>query len=188
MAQIQSSETSLRARRQLLAVPVLLAGAAVAVVLGVVAKHYGPGTTALPTWGFSGPSVFKAYLSSVILVLVIGQLLTAVWIYRFRAPRFVHRYHRLSGALAFALSLPVGFYCLYTFGFQFGPQVPTRTWVHSLAGLTFYGAFAAKMLTLRLRNAPGWLLPVLGGLVFTSFVLAWTLTAAWWFRTIGFGT
>lgn len=57
---------------------------------------------------------------------------------------------------------------------------------HSVAGVAFYGAFASKMLTLRLKRTPGWLLPILGGLVFTSFVLAWTLASLWWFRTVGF--
>ncbi|WP_051179385.1 DUF6529 family protein [Nocardia concava] len=173
-------------RRHLIAVPVLLTGAAVAVALGLAGTHFWPGTQPLPTWGFSAPQIFKAYLSSAVLVLIIGQLLTAVWIYRFRAPRPVRVFHRLSGALAFLLSLPVAFYCLYSFGFQFGTGVTRRVMAHSVAGIVFYGAFASKMLTLRLKRAPGWLLPLLGSAVFTSFVLAWTLAAFWWFRTVGF--
>lgn len=94
-------------RRNLIAVPVLLAGAAVAIALGMAGTHYWPGTQPLPTWGFSAPQIFKAYLSSVVLVLIGGQVLTAVWIYRFRTPRSVHIYHRLCGVLAFVLSLPV---------------------------------------------------------------------------------
>ncbi|WP_228565990.1 DUF6529 family protein [Nocardia sp. SYP-A9097] len=38
-----------------------------------------------------------------------------------------------------------------------------------------------------MKNTPNWLLPLLGGLVFTSFVLAWALAAVWWFRDFGFG-
>ncbi|MFI9508959.1 DUF6529 family protein [Nocardia sp. NPDC052566] len=173
--------------RPLIAVPVLLTGAAVAVSLGMLGTYYWPGTNPLPTWGFSGPEAFKAYLSSLVLLLICGQLLTAVWIYRWRAGRVVHLYHRLAGTVAFALSLPVAFYCLYTFGFRFGANAETRTIVHSIAGCVFYGAFASKMLTLRLRNTPGWLLPVLGGLVFGSFVLAWALASFWWFDNFGFG-
>ncbi|APA95829.1 DUF6529 family protein [Nocardia seriolae] len=173
-------------RRNLIAAPVLLAGAAVAVALGVAGTHYWPGTRSLPMWGFSAPQIFKAYLSSLVLVFIVGQLLTAVWIYRFHAPKPVHVYHRLFGALAFGLSLPVAFYCLYTFGFQIGHEVRPRVVVHSLAGVACYGAFASKMLTLRLKRTPNWLLPVLGGLVFTSFVLAWLLASLWWFRTVGF--
>lgn len=174
-------------RRNLIAVPVLLTGAAVAVALGVAGTRYWPGTQPLPTWGFSAPQIFKAYLSSAVLVLISGQLLTAVWIYRFRAPKPVRVFHRLSGALAFLLSLPVAFYCLYSFGFQVGHgAASTRVMAHSIAGVVFYGAFASKMLTLRLKRTPGWLLPILGATVFTSFVLAWTLAAFWWFRTVGF--
>ena len=50
------------------------------------------------------------------------------------------------------------------------------------AGCTFYGAYAAKMLGLRLRGAPAWTLPVVGGLAFTAFVALW-LTSALWFLT-----
>nr|WP_308166255.1 DUF6529 family protein [Nocardia albiluteola] len=35
--------------------------------------------------------------------------------------------------------------------------------MHSIAGTAFYGAFAAKMLALRLRGTPFWLVPVLAG-------------------------
>ena len=173
-------------RRNLITVPVLLTGAAVAVALGIAGTHYRPGTQPLPTWGFSAPQIFKAYLSTVELALIGGQLLTAVWIYRVHAPRSVHIYHRLSGGPAFLLSLPVACYCLYSFGFQFGRGVTERVMVHSIAGVVFYGAFASKMLTLRLKRTPGLLLPLLGGLVFASFVLAWTLASLWWFRTVGF--
>ena len=37
--------------------------------------------------------------------------------------------------------------------------------MHGLAGCLFYGAYAAKMLGLRVRGLPGWALPVLGGTV-----------------------
>lgn len=172
--------------RWLLVALVLGVGSAVAVSLGILGTYYWPGVQPLPTWGFSGPEAFKAYLSSLVLVMVVGQLFTALWIYRWRAGRVVHLIHRLAGALAFTASLPVGFYCLYTFGFRFGEGAEPRTIVHSFAGCAFYGAFAAKMLTLRLRAVPSWLLPVLGGLVLGSFVLAWSLSSVWWFDNFGF--
>lgn len=172
--------------RQLIAASVLLAGSAIAVTLGVLGSRVGPVPRLLPAWGFPAPQTFKAYLSSLVLVLLIAQLLTAVWIYRWHAGRWVHRYHRIAGALTFIASLPVGFYCLYGFGFHLDAGIPPRILVHSVAGTAFYGAFAAKMLALRVRNAPLWLVPVLGGLVFGSFVLAWTATTLWWFHTVGF--
>ncbi len=174
------------AARQLIAVAVLLTGAAIAVTLGLLGSRFGPAPRPLPAWGFSAPQTFKAYLSSLVLVLIIAQLFTAVWIYRWHAGRWIHRYHRVAGALTFTASLPVGYYCLYSFGFHLDAGIPPRILIHSIAGTAFYGAFAAKMLGLRLRNTPGWLVPVLGALVFGSFVLAWATAALWWFHTVGF--
>jgi len=90
--------------------------------------------------------------------------------------------HRVSGALAFVVSLPVAFYCLYGFGFD---TATPRTLAHSLAGCLFYGAFTSKMLALRSAWLPGWTVPVLGGTVFTVFVLVWALSALWWFQLTG---
>jgi hypothetical protein len=60
-----------------------------------------------------------------------------------------------------------------------------RALAHSTLGCAFYGAYAAKMLGLRLRNRPPWFLPVLGGTVFTLFVLVWLTSAAWFFSRSG---
>ena len=57
-----------------------------------------------------------------------------------------------------------------------------RVLVHGVAGCAFYGAYAAKMLGLRVVGLPARALPVLGGLVITCVVLLW-LTAALWFFT-----
>ena len=46
----------------------------------------------------------------------------------------------------------------------------------------FYGAYAAKMLGLRLKGLPRWALPVLGGSVLTLLIALW-MTAALWFFT-----
>ena len=89
--------------------------------------------------------------------------------------------HRCVGFTAFALSLPVAAYCLYGFGFAPAP-FSARTLVHSLAGCLFYGAYAAKMLALRLEGLPPMVLPLLGGTVLASFVLL-CLTAVLWFFT-----
>jgi len=35
--------------------------------------------------------------------------------------------------------------------------------IHSIAGCFFYGAFVAKVLLVRTRRLPGWVLPVAGG-------------------------
>jgi Family of unknown function (DUF6529) len=73
----------------------------------------------------------------------------------------------------------VAFHCIWALGFG---TADSRVIIHSVAGCLFYGAYAAKMLGLRLPGSPGWLLPVLGGTVFAAFVIAW-LTAALWFFT-----
>ena len=80
---------------------------------------------------------------------------------------------------AFVISLPVALHCLWSLGFV--TSTP-RVLVHSVAGCTFYGAYAANCFGLRLRGAPAWTLPVVGGLAFTAFVALW-LTSALWFLT-----
>ncbi|MBL7497113.1 hypothetical protein I6A84_26630 [Frankia sp. CNm7] len=162
----------------------LLVGAAVAVALGVYGQAHEPARRPIYTLGFSSPLPMKAWLTTAVIVFVIIQLLTALWMWG-RLPGAgsagpgVAIVHRWSGAAAFVISLPVAFHCLWALGFQ---TAETRVLVHSLAGCVFYGAYAAKMLGLRVKNLPGWALPVLGGLVFTTLVVLW-LTASLWFFT-----
>jgi thiamine transporter ThiT len=100
------------------------------------------------------------------------------------APGWVGPLHRWSGTIAFVVSLPVAFHCLWALGFQ---STDTRVLVHSLAGCLFYGAYATKMIGLRTKSLPKWALPVLGGTVFTVLVVAW-LTSALWYFTSGTGS
>jgi hypothetical protein len=53
--------------------------------------------------------------------------------------------------------------------------------VHSLAGCFFYGAFLAKVLVVRSRRLPGWVLPVMGGLLVTVVAMVWYSSALWYF-------
>lgn len=167
----------------------LLAGTAVAVALGVAGAQVDE-PRSLPVWWFTSMQAMKAWLSTVVLLLIVGQLLTALWMYgrlpgiRKPAPAWIAPLHRASGRIAFLLSLPVAFYCLYSFGFD---TATPRVFAHSIAGCVFYGAFASKMAGLRLTRVPGWLIPVLGGAAFTSFVVAWYLGSLWWFQLAGFG-
>lgn len=168
------------------AVWVVLAGAAVAVTLGVLGS-VSDGPRELPAWVFSSTQSLKAWLASAVAALVIVQLVSALWMFgklpgTGAPPRAVKIVHRVSGALAFVISLPVAFYCLYGFGFD---TTTPRTLAHSLAGCLFYGAFTSKMLALRSARLPGWAVPVLGGSVFTLFVLVWALSALWWFQLTG---
>ncbi len=161
---------------------VLLAGAAVAIAVGVYGRGRGHRRPVFVV-GFSGVIQFKVWLASAALVLVLVQVLTALWMWgrlpgAGAAPRWVGPVHRWSGTIAFVALIPVALNCLLTFGFE---SASTRVVAHSIAGCAFYGAYAAKMLGLRLRGLPGWTLPVLGGIVFTSLVGLWLTSALWFF-------
>src|SRR4051812_18876042 len=91
-----------------LAVP-LLCGVAVAVSLGVYARVHDPANRPLLTLGFSGVLQMKAWLSSIVLALIVVQLVTALGIWERLpvvrpVPARVALVHRWSGSLAFALS------------------------------------------------------------------------------------
>jgi hypothetical protein len=164
---------------------VLLAGAAVAVALGVYAKVHNPSGRPLFTLWFSGMLQMKTWLSTTAVALLLVQLGTALWMWGRlpgvrSAPAWGALVHRWSGSIAFVVTLPVAFHCLWALGFG---TASTRVVVHSVAGCMFYGAYAAKMLGLRLRRgSPEWLVPLLGGSVFGLLMLTW-LTAALWFFT-----
>ncbi len=168
-------------------VGVLLLGAAVALALGVYGRVHQAAGRPLFTLGFSGMLQMKTWLSTAAVVLILVQLTTALWMWgrlpgAGSAPDWVAPTHRWSGSVAFVLTVPVAFHCLWALGFA---NTDARVLVHGLAGCVFYGAYAAKMLGLRLRGMPGWLLPVLGGTVFTALMLAWLTSALWFFTRSG---
>jgi len=162
----------------------LLVGAAVAVSLGVYARVHTPSARPTFTLGFSSLLPMKAWLTTGALLLIVVQLLTALWMWgrlpgAGRAPGWVVPLHRWAGTAAFVLTLPVAFHCIWSLGFTTGS---TRVIVHSVAGCAFYGAYATKMTFLRTRRLPRWALPVAGGTVLACVVLLW-LTASLWFFT-----
>jgi hypothetical protein len=163
---------------------VLLAGGLVAVAVGVYSKAHTPAGRPLFTLGFSGMLQMKAWLTTAVAALVLVQLLTALWMWgrlpgTSGAPRFVAPVHRWSGTAAFVVSLPVAVHCMWALGFGAGS---TRVLLHGIAGCAFYGAYAAKMLGLRVAGLPARTLPILGGVTVACVVLLW-LTAALWFFT-----
>jgi len=159
-------------------------GLAVALALGVYAKAHTPASRPIFTLWFSGMLQMKAWLTTAAAFLLLVQLATALWMWG-RLPgagaqrRWTAWVHRWSGTAAFVLTLPVAVHCMWALGFA---TTNTRVVVHGLAGCAFYGAYAAKMLGLRIRGLPGWALPVLGGTVLALLVVIW-LTAALWFFT-----
>ena len=58
--------------------------------------------------------------------------------------------------------------------------------IHSLVGCAFYGAFASKIIAVRDHGLPGWVLPVVGGTVFTLLVGVWWTSSFWFFTNIEF--
>ena len=165
----------------------LLVGVAVAVTIGVYARVHQPAGRPLFLLGFSGMLQLKTWLSTAAFLLVAVQVTTALWMWgrlpgAGRAPRWLPQAHRWSGSVAFVLTLPVALHCVWSLGFV---STTPRVLAHGLAGCCFYGAYAAKMLGLRLRGLPGWALPVLGGSLFGAFVLVWLTSALWFFTRSG---
>jgi hypothetical protein len=162
----------------------LLVGGLVAVALGVYAKVHNPAARPLFTLGFSGVLQMKTWLTTLAVALIIVQLGTALWMWG-RLPGVgaggasVGWVHRWSGSAAFVVTLPIAFHCLWSLGFGTGSA---RVVVHGVAGCAFYGAYAAKMLGLRVTGLPAQTLPLLGGLAVAAIVTLW-LTAALWFFT-----
>jgi hypothetical protein len=163
----------------------LAVGAVVSVVLGVYGSLHTPTGVAVNVAGFSSAQSVKAWLATVVVVLALVQLVSALAMYGKLggdAPTWVAPVHRWSGRLAFLVSIPVALHCLYALGFQ---SFDTRVLLHSLLGCFFYGVFVAKMLLLRKDGAPGWSLPVVGGLVFTALVGLWLSASLWFFTRSG---
>lgn len=159
-------------------------GAAVALALGRYGAAHEPDVDLAITLGFSATINMKVWLATAAILFALFQLTSALWMWGRlplapEAPASLGTVHRISGRLAFLLSLPVAYHCLYQLGLQTGS---TRVLVHSLVGCAFYGAFAAKILVVRSEGLPGLALPLAGATVFTMLVVAW-LTSGFWYMT-----
>jgi hypothetical protein len=166
-----------------------IAGAAVALALGVYANEHDPSGESILGDGlfFRATLNMKAWLATAAVALALFQVGSALRIYgkvgSGEPPSWLGRLHRTSGALAFLISLPVAYHCLWALGFQ---DATTRVLVHSLAGCFFYGAFAAKVIVVESKRLPGLALPVAGGAVFSALVAIWLTSALWFFDNVGF--
>jgi len=152
----------------------------VAVALGVYGRVHDPSQELVFTLFFSSTISMKVWLGTAALAFAVVQVLSALWVYGklpIRAPAWAGTTHRISGRLAFLVSLPVAYHCLWSLGFQ---DTDTRVLAHSLLGCGVYGAFAAKVTIVRSKGLPGLALPVAGGIMFAVLVGAW-LTSAYWF-------
>jgi Family of unknown function (DUF6529) len=160
----------------------LLAGCAVALLLGLYAKFHHPAGFSLDVAGFSGPLYAKAWLTTAAVALAVVQLVTGVRITRGTSAPRIAAVHRWSGRIAILLTVPVLIHCIYALGFQ---AYSARVLAHSLLGCFVYGVFVAKMLSLLGRNMPRWVIPVLGGALFLGLLGVWLTSAGWLFSTKG---
>jgi hypothetical protein len=167
---------------------ILAAGAIVALTLGIYGRVHDPTGRSLITLFFSRSITLKAWLATAAVTLAVVQLLTGLRMFgrlgRRTGPSWIRPLHRVSGTLAFLLTIPVAYHCLWALGFQY--RAGTRVLLHGVAGCLFFGALFSKVLIVELRRVPRWALPAMGGVVFTLLVVVWSLSALWFFATQGF--
>jgi hypothetical protein len=169
---------------------VLLWGAAVSIALGVYANDHSPTHETPYRLFFTTTINLKVWLATVVVVLALVQVLLGLRLYdRIHVPRqappWLGDAHRLVGTLAFIVSLPIAYQCLWALGFQ---STDTRVLVHSIAGCFFYGIFVVKVLSVRIRGLPGWMIPVAGGLTFAALVTIFVTSSLWFFTSRPAGT
>jgi hypothetical protein len=164
-----------------------LVGAAVSLTLGIYANAHTPSSDLAITLGFANTITMKVWLTTIALLFAVIQLITALWMYGKLplgpAPAGLGNVHRISGRIAFLVSLPVAYHCLYQLGWQ---HTSTRVLMHSIFGCLFYGAFAVKVLIVRSRGLPSVALPIAGGLVFVILVYIWLSAGLWYIDKLGF--
>src|SRR4029450_8642331 len=151
---------------------IVLAGAAVSVALGVYGHVHDPTGEKPYTLFFSDTINLKVWFASAALLLATVQVLLALRLYDKvhvprTAPPWVGDAHRLTGIVAFGLTLPVAYQCLWALGFE---STDTRVLLHSLLGCFFFGAFTIKVLAVRAHGLPSWPLPIVGGGVVAALV------------------
>ena len=176
MAELAAAPPEQRSYRWL-AAP-LAAFALVALTAGLLADH-DPRSKGYFRLFFEDPIHLKAGFATAVVMLACFQLFTAAWIFRklpWSKPAWVNPVHRWSGRLAFVLTLPVAYHCIFKLGFQ---DPSTRVLAHSLFGCAVFGAFASKVTIVRLHNFPRWVLPTAGGLLFAVLVGVWWTSAVW---------
>src|SRR5436190_7875950 len=158
----------------------------------VTAGLYAFGTRHVPDYSISlfgktgaGTLALKSWLATGLLTLAGVQLVLALWIYGrlpgvWAASAGVSTGHRVVGACALLLTLPLAYHCAFAYGVQ--TKVDARVAVHSLAGCFFYGAFAAKVTIVRSRRLPAWTLPLAGGVLVSVVMVLWYTSALWYFN------
>jgi Family of unknown function (DUF6529) len=169
------------------------AGAVVALLVGVFGTVHDPTLAGTTTFGFRSLIDMKVVLSVAIGVLAVLQVIGALWIYGKlgpKAPVWLGAAHRISGAIAVLLTIVVAYHCLWVLGLESGTMangqpVATRTVAHGLLGCAVIGAVVAKVVAVRSRRAPGWYLPLAGGLLFALLIGTVMTSAVWYINATG---
>jgi hypothetical protein len=184
--------------RQGMAVPLtaFTAGAVVAFLAGVFGKVHEPTLDGTTTLGFDTVIDMKTVVSVPVGVLAVLQLVSALWLYGklgIRAPSWLGTVHRVSGTVAVLLTVFLAYHCLWSLGLESGTLpdghvVPTRTVVHGVLGCAVVGALVVKVTAVRSKRAPGWFLPVAGGLLFALLIAALVTSTAWYVSENGWPT
>jgi len=161
-------------------------GALVALSLGIYGTTHEPASDLAITLGFANTITMKVWLASAAVLFALVQLGSALWMYGRlpvrAAPEWIGSLHRISGRLAFLISLPVAYHCLYQLAFQ---TTTTRVLAHSVLGCLFYGAFATKVTIIHMPRRAGIWLPIVGGTVFALLVATWVTSGLWFITTSG---
>ena len=159
----------------------LIVFALVSLTVGIIA-HHNPRSTGYFRLFFEDPIHLKAGFASAAVALACFQLFTAAWIFRklpWSKPAWVNPVHRWSGRLAFVFTLPVAYHCIFKLGLR---DPNGRVLVHSVLGCAVYGAFAAKVTSVRMHRLPRPVLPIAGGLIFAVLIGTWYTSAYWLYR------
>ena len=155
------------------------AGAATAFALGVYAAAHEPTGRDFVITGFASVAGWKSAFASVTVVLFVVQLslglrLTGRLGPRVPPPSWAHDLHRLVGTIAFGISIPVVFHCIWALGYQ---STDSRLAVHSLLGCVAYGAYVVDIMTARTADRPQWALPATGSLLGIAMLAVWWSSA-----------
>src|SRR5438270_11777987 len=146
--------------------------------------------TDIMTSGFSSTIAARAWFATAPGVFAIVQVSTGAGIFGrlqgvIRLPHpVVKAIHRWSGRVAFVCTLPVAFHCIFLLGFR---STDARVLVHSIFGSFVYGVFAVKVFFVHDRAHPRWVLPVVGGTLFSVLAVLWGTSAYWYFTQVRFG-
>jgi hypothetical protein len=168
-------------------------GAVIAVLVGVFGRVHDPTLAGTTTLGFRTVLAMKVVVSVAIGAIAVLQLVGALWLYGklgVKAPSWLGTAHRLSGSVAVVLVVFVAYHCLWALGLEYGTlpdgaPVSGRTVVHGILGCAVIGALVTKVVAVRSRRAPGWFLPVAGGVLFTLLIAAVRTSAVWYLGAKG---